>query len=89
MNSLKQASQNHRRFSRIQIALPIRLNTQQTKPISGMTENLSLSGIFIPTVEEVPIDSECNLQLYLEGQKNTKVKIELIGKVCSDSKPGI
>ena len=67
-SSSEAGSQNRRAFSRIKLSVPVEIETPgNDAPIRGATSDLSLGGCYIETMFPLPVETELNLKLQVDG----------------------
>ena len=78
---------NSREFTRVQAKVATKLSSEDAVQIVGTLENVSMNGVFLSCDSRLPVDTTCDISLYLEGgseqilirARGTVVRVETEG----------
>ncbi|MGH9425468.1 MAG: PilZ domain-containing protein [Terriglobia bacterium] len=79
---------NQRRFSRVQVQLFVEIRHDDIHLSSNKTHDVSMKGLFVHTGKTLPIGTQCNVKLMLEGSQGEQ-SIEVRGQVVRVTNAGM
>lgn len=83
-----ESTTNRREFTRVRVNLLSELRSGGSVDINGTLANVSLSGMFLNTDAHLPVDTTCQIALFLEGGEEP-VAIQTEGKVIRNEPLGM
>ena len=79
--------ENKREFTRAEVRIMAELTALDKTTISGPVRDISMSGLFLPSNEPFPDETDCEVAVYLEGGGESRLRLEMKGKIMRvDSK---
>ncbi len=89
MSEDENQGENRREFTRVRIHLDVGLYPDDRTTIIGVAHDLSLNGVYIPCTGRLPVGTDCDLRIYLEGRENESMQLEVLGKVSRSDESGM
>jgi hypothetical protein len=71
---------NQREFTRVPARVKVELVTRDGVIFTQQTRNLSMNGLYLEAREKLPLNTECQLRVFL-GESRDAACIEILGRV--------
>ena len=72
--------QNQREFTRILVNMEAEVKSDKSTILGHLTKDISLNGLFLTCEKKFPVDTDCELTIFLGGRKSRQ-RIKIKGKV--------
>lgn len=85
----KKSGEERREKIRVDFATKVTITTQKSKiTVNGSSNDLSLSGIFVKTNEDIPEGTQCEVEVWLTGMEE-EIALKMQGYVVRKVKGGL
>jgi hypothetical protein len=79
---------NQREFTRVPARVKVELVTRDGVIFTQQTRNLSMNGLYLEAHEKLPLNTECQLRVFL-GESRDAACIEILGRISRVDENGM
>ena len=79
---------NQREFTRVFVNMEAEVKSGKSTILGHLTKDISLSGLFLTSEKKFPVDTDCQLTIFLGGPKSQQ-RIKIKGKVVRVEERGM
>lgn len=82
------ADSNQREFTRVPSGMEVDLRFYDGTEVTGLLDNISMRGLFLPTEHRVPVGSACDVTVHLGG-RGSGLSLDVKGEVARCDAEGL
>ena len=79
---------DQREFTRVPVSVKVELATRDGVFFTQKTRNLSMKGLYMEASDKLPVNTECQLRLFL-GESKDAACIEILGRISRVDEMGM
>lgn len=79
---------NQREFTRVSVNMEVEVKSGKSTIFGHPTKDISLNGLFLTSEKKFPVDTDCDLTIFLGGRKSRQ-GIKIKGKVVRVAEKGM